>query len=206
MSELSGKQRQSGKEEKDKKNKKAGLEKIAEKLRKFSVAPAVRFVVLFLILLVLISVGFSQLFTRYHDNVIWLMELTATLSGAVLSVFSDAVNYHGVFVSYRGFSVEIIDECTGLFEMLIYLAAVISFSTTIKKKLIGVAIGLPAIFLFNLIRIILLLVVGAGSYDAFNFMHLYLWQVTLIIMISSIWILWLYLVVYREKRTVAVSS
>lgn len=200
MSKPSRKKRPSGNEPIE------NAEKTGKKSKKFTVPPAVRFVVLFLVLLVLISVGFSQLFTRYHDNVIWLMELTATLSGAVLSVFSDAANYHGVFVSYKGFSVEIIDECTGLFEMLIYLAAVASFSTTFKKKLIGVAIGIPAIFLFNLIRIILLLVVGASSFDTFNFMHLYLWQVTLIIMIASIWIMWLYLVVYREERTVAVSS
>jgi len=163
------------------------------------ISPVVRFVVLFLVLLVLISIGFSQLFTRYHDNVLWLMEMTAAISGSILSIFSSNVSYAGVNVSYMGFSVEIIDECTGLFEMLIYLAAVFSFSTTFRKKLIGIAMGLPAIFLFNLARIALLLVVGARWYAAFDFMHLYLWQVTLIIMISTIWILWLYLVVYREK-------
>jgi len=172
----------------------------------------VRFVVLFLVLLMLVSAGFSQLFTRYHDNVLWLMEWTANITGATLSVFSDKVTYTGVYVTYKGFSVEIIDECTGLFEMLIFLAAVLSFSTTIRKKLLGIAIGFPAIFVFNLIRITLLLVAGASSFEMFNFMHLYLWQVTLIIMISTIWIGWLYLVVYRDDRkskqktTVAVSS
>jgi len=180
--------------------------------RKPRISPVVRFVVTFLVLLLLISVGFSQLFTRYHEHVVWLMEWTATISGATLSIFSDSVQYSGVFVTYKGFSVEIIDECTGLFEMLIYIAAVMSFSTGIRKKLIGVAIGLPAIFIFNLARITLLLVAGASSFTVFNFMHLYLWQVTLIIMISTVWIIWLYLVVYRDSRkdkqktTVAVSS
>ncbi len=122
------------------------------------------------------------------------------ISGAILSLFSDSVHYSGVYVSYKGFSVEIIDECTGLFEMLIYLAAVLSFSTTIRKKLLGIAMGLPAIFVFNLVRITILLVAGASSMELFNFMHLYLWQVTLIIMISTIWIGWLYLVVYRDSR------
>lgn len=164
------------------------------------ISPVVRFVVLFLVLLILISIGFSQLFTRYHDKILWLMEGTAMISGAILSLFSDSVHYSGVYVSYKGFSVEIIDECTGLFEMLIYLAAVLSFSTTIRKKLLGIAMGLPAIFVFNLVRITILLVAGASSMELFNFMHLYLWQVTLIIMISTIWIGWLYLVVYRDSR------
>nr|MBN2278368.1 exosortase H [candidate division Zixibacteria bacterium] len=174
--------------------------------KKFTISPVARFVILFLVLLLAISIGFSQLFTRYHDDVLWLMELTASISGNVLGLFSGEVSHNGVFVNYAGFSVEIIDECTGLFEMLIYLAAVLSFATTIRKKLLGVAFGLPAIFLFNVIRIIALLLAGAKSYPVFQFMHLYLWQVTLIIMIAAIWILWLYLVVYREKRPVAVSS
>jgi archaeosortase B (VPXXXP-CTERM-specific) len=183
-----------------------GREKAYETAAKQSARPVIRFVVLFLVLLVFISVGFSQVFTRYHDQVTWLMELTATITGATLSVFTRDVSYSGVHVGYKGFSVEIIDECTGLFEMLIYLAAVFSFATSIRKKLIGVAMGLPAIFIFNVARITVLVVVGAYSWVTFNFMHLYLWQVTLILMISTIWVAWLYLVVYREKRSVAVSG
>ena len=184
-------------------NKPAGSEnKNSDRVkdRKPRISPVVRFVVTFLVLLVLISVGFSQLFTRFHDQILWLMEDTAAISGGVLSLFSEQVYYSGVFVTYKGFSVEIIDECTGMFEMLIYLAAVFSFSTTVRKKLIGVAIGIPAIFVFNVVRIIILLLAGASSFRMFNFMHLYFWQVTLIIMISTIWIGWLYLVVYRDVR------
>jgi archaeosortase B (VPXXXP-CTERM-specific) len=170
------------------------------------ISPMVRFVVLFLVFLLIVGVAFSQLITRYHDNILWLMRLTATLTGAIVSIFSSNVYYSGVIVSFRGFSVEIIDECTGLFEMLIYIAAVAAFSTSIRKKLLGIAIGIPAIFLFNLARIIFLLLAGAYSKSLFDFMHLYFWQATLIIMISSVWIGWLYLVVYREKRTLEVSS
>jgi archaeosortase B (VPXXXP-CTERM-specific) len=173
---------------------------------RMTVSPVVRFVVLFLVLIVVVSVLFSQVFTRYHDQMLWLMEITATIAGGTLSVFTDHVEYSGVHVYYHGFSVEIIDECTGLFEMLLYIAAVLSFSTTWRKKLIGLLMGIPAIFLFNLIRITVLLVVGANSFQAFKFMHIYFWQVTLIIMIATIWITWLYLVVYREKRVLAVSG
>lgn len=171
-----------------------------------TVSPVVRFVILFLVLIVVVSALFSQVFTRYHDQMLWLMEITATIAGSTLSIFADNVDYSGVHVYYHGFNVEIIDECTGLFEMLLYVAAVLSFSTTWGKKLIGLLMGIPAIFIFNLIRITVLLVVGANSMPAFKFMHIYFWQVTLIIMIATIWITWLYLVVYREKRVMAVSN
>ncbi len=186
------------------------MNKRREKKRKkethSALRPVVRFVILFLILIIIVSVIFSQLFTRYHDKMLWLMEDTAAVCGGILSVFSDQINYSGVNIWYKGFSVEIIDECTGLFEMLIYIAAVLAFSTSIRNKLIGLAIGLPAILVFNIIRISVLVVVGSYSWIMFNFMHLYFWQITLIIMIATIWVSWLYLVVFREKRAVAVSD
>jgi len=165
-----------------------------------NIPPVYRFIIYFLISLIVISIIFSQVFTRYHDNFVWMMELTAFLSGGAIDIFSDKVYCDGVFVTYDSFPVEIIDACTGLFEMLIYLAAVFSFSTSFRNKLLGAALGLPAIYIFNVLRIIVLLIVGASSMSAFHFMHLYLWQVILIMVIAGVWIGWLYLVVFREKR------
>jgi len=182
------------------------IEKINRNKPRITVSPVVRFVVLFLISILVVSIVFSQISTRYHDRMLWLMEFTVTIAGGALSIFSGDVVYSGVNIYYHGFNVEIIDECTGLFEMLIYIAAVLSFSTTWRKKIIGFLMGIPTIFVFNLIRIAVLLVVGAGSFQAFKFMHLYFWQVTLIIMIATIWIAWLYLVVFREKRVMAISG
>ncbi len=164
-----------------------------------SISPVTRFVILFLLMLLLVSIVFSQLFTRFHDNMTWLMRMTTSISGWVLCLFAADASYSGVLIHYRNFSLEIIDECTGLFEMLIFFAAVLSYPTGFRKKLTGFALGIPAIFVFNLIRIIFLMIAGAYSVRLFDFMHLYLWQATLIIMIASIWVGWLYLVVYRVK-------
>ncbi len=168
--------------------------------------PAIRFVLTFIISLAVLGYIYSYFTAKYHDDLTVIMEATATFSGWIASLFSNEVTYSGKYVTYQGFAVEIIDECTGMLEMVIYLAAVISFSTSIKKKLIGVLIGIPAIYLFNILRIFVLLVAGASSQKAFDFMHLYFWQATLIIMIATVWVGWLYLVVYREKRPVAVSG
>jgi len=164
-----------------------------------SISPITKFVVLFLVMLVIVSVIFSQLFTRFHDNMLWLMKMTTSIAGWTLTLFTNDASYSGVNIVCRNFTLEIIDECTGLFEMLIFIAAVVSFPTTFRKKLSGFAMGIPAIFIFNLVRIIFLTLAGAYSIKVFDFMHLYLWQATLIIMIASIWVGWLYLVVYRAK-------
>ena len=159
-----------------------------------------------MILLVAMGIIFSQWLSRYHEQIAWLMKLTGSIVGGLMAIFSSDVTYIGSSVSFKGFVVEIIDECTGLFEMVIYLAAVLAYSTTFKKKLLGISFGLPAIFIFNLIRIIALLLAGASSQKLFDFMHLYFWQVTLIIMIAVTWVGWLYLVVYSEKKSHTVSS
>jgi len=64
-------------------------------------------------------------------------------------------------------------------------------------------LGLPALYLFNVLRIIFLTVVGVYYHDLFDFMHLYFWQATLILMITSVWVMWILLVVSREKKTPA---
>ena len=45
----------------------------------------------------------------------------------------------------------------------------------------------------------LLIVVGRFWPAAFNFMHLYFWQATMIIMITSIWLLWIIKVVRTDE-------
>jgi len=180
----------------NKKNKKKSLK----------LNPALKFVLLFVIILVVLGYSYAYVTASHIDKMESFLVFTTTLTGGFASIFSGEVHYYSKFITYKGFSVEIIDECTGLLEIVIYLSAVLAFSTTIKKKLLGIAIGVPAILIFNIIRIFVLLIVGAHSKSVFDFMHLYFWQATLIIMIGSIWIGWLYLVVFREKRSVAVST
>jgi exosortase H (IPTLxxWG-CTERM-specific) len=171
-----------------------------------STRPVLRFVLTFVVLLAVLGGAYAWVSSTWHDQFLWLMESTATLSGVVLSPFSDNVRWDGQICSFNYFDVRIIDECTGVFEMVIFAAAVLAFPTTWRKKLLGLLLGIPAIYLFNLLRIVLLLVVGSHSYRTFEFMHLYFWQVTLIVIIATIWIGWLMLVVYREEESLAVSG
>ena len=54
------------------------------------------------------------------------------------------------------------------------------------------------IYVMNVARIVALLVVGRYSDYWFDFMHLYFWQVTMIVMIASAWMAWLWWVVRDE--------
>ena len=109
-------------------------------------------------------------------------------------------------VSLPNFSVEVVGECTGLYEMLIFLAAMIAYPAGWKKKLIGAGLGIPFLYGVNIVRLIFIMVMGNWSPKTFDFMHLYFWQVAMILIIVSAWVLWIEKVVHYERKAVAVHS
>lgn len=168
-------------------------------------APVLRFIVTFLVCLAGGGALYAFLSTSFHSVLKWLMRVTALIAGGAVALFSNSAGYQDQMCSFRGFQVQIIDECTGVLEIVIYTAAVLAYPTTWRKKLWGILLGAPAIYTFNVIRIIVLLIVGAYSQKVFDFLHLYFWQVTLIIIIATIWVAWLLLVVHRDRKGMAVS-
>ncbi len=160
--------------------------------------PAYRFVFLFLVFLGIIAWLYPMFRERHVEVVDALAEFTAAAEYYLFSVFTDRVSLAGKVVSFHGFAVHIIEECTGVYEVLIFAAAVLAFPTTIGKKGVGMGLGIPLLYLFNVLRIGVLLLVGKYQPEYFDFMHLYFWQATLILMITSVWLLWITQVVNRD--------
>lgn len=169
-----------------------------EKARAAFFNPANRFVVLFLIYLAALAFFYPKFSLRYANVVEWLSELTAILGGLSIDLFSHEVEQKGKMIIYGSFAVEIIEECTGLYEILIYAAAVLAFPTTLLKKGIGILLGAPILYATNVSRIVFLVWIGRYYPATFDFMHLYFWQATLILMITSVWLLWIFVVVRHE--------
>ncbi|CAD7773173.1 Transmembrane exosortase (Exosortase_EpsH) [Candidatus Methanoperedenaceae archaeon GB50] len=135
---------------------------------------------------------FSVVYILFRGSIAFLNDLTAIVLGFILSIFGLDAAASGSAVRVNGFGMEIVDECTGIFEMLVYAAAVLAFPTSRNKKAIGLAFGIPLLGLLNMVRLICLAFVGMYYPESFEFVHLYLWQVTLILLIVivlSIWIL-----------------
>ncbi len=121
-----------------------------------------------------------------HDP---LCTLIARLSGALLTPFG-AVLVQGNRLAFDGFWVVVVEACNGVLPTLIYLAAVFAFPTTWTARLWGGAIGIPAIFALNLIRVASLLVLGAHWPSVFEQVHIYVWQTLVVALSMGIWIFW----------------
>ena len=147
------------------------------------------------LLLVLI---FSVLYILFSGSITFLNDLTATALGFILSMLGLDAAVNSSTVHVNEFGMKIVDECTGIFEMLVYAAAVLAFPTSRDKKAIGLAFGVPLLGLLNMVRLICLAFVGMYDPESFEFVHLYLWQVTLILLIVIVLLIWILRVVKVE--------
>ncbi len=89
-------------------------------------------------------------------------------------------NEAGMFITLGQFKFRIIYECTGIYAWIAYSAAVLAYPTDFRKRLLGFALGIPAIYVVNLVRFIFLGMIGAWWPQTFEFAHAYLWQIIII--------------------------
>ena len=63
-----------------------------------------------------------------------LIKATAAIEYALLAPFTDQAVLRDTYIQFGSFGVEIISECTGLFEVAIYAACVLAFPTSWRNK------------------------------------------------------------------------
>ena len=164
--------------------------------------PIIRFCLLFVGMLIVLTFAFPYFSEKFDPQFTWFMAATADITGFFLKLLGLSAQTSGRIVSLPNFSVEIVGECTGLYEMLIFLAAIIAYPSGWRKKLIGAGLGIPILYGINIVRMVFITLVGNWSPKTFDFMHMYFWQVAMILIILSVWVLWIEKVVHYERKTV----
>lgn len=149
----------------------------------------VTFLVLFVLLLggsfALISYGWV------NDHVVEpFTGLVAKASGAVLGVLGQDVQMYGTIIRSPRFAVNIRNGCNGVEAMLIFLAAVLAFPAPWRSRLVGLALGIVAIQVVNLIRVVALFLTGAYFPRFFDASHTVVWQTVVILFSVLLWIVW----------------
>jgi len=127
-------------------------------------------------------------FAREHVHAP-LARFLVRLVSAVLSPLG-TVSADGANLYFRGFDIEIVEACDGVLPTFIYLAAVLAFPSGWRSKLWGAALGVPAIFAINLLRLMSLVVVGVWRPDLFERVHIYVWQTLVIALSMALWVFW----------------
>ena len=159
----------------------------------YSTISAYRFSLLFLVLLgaLFLALGLLPVSSLLGSILHGLIDLTGSLVVVFLKPFGVPVVYADTFVTVSGFRMLIDAECTALYFLLIFSAAVIaSPSHNISYKIKGILAGGVIIVFLNVLRIAVLGVTGANFPAIFDFVHIYLWQGAFAIAVFFIWLSW----------------
>ena len=150
-----------------------------------------RDVIRFILLFIGFCTVFYLLFYRFMDYFSFLEDITASVLGFLLSLSGMDVTVNGNNVTLDGLGLRIIDECTAIFGAIVYLSCILAYPTNPGKKVIGIAFGFPALYAINMVRLVVLAVVGVSTPEAFEYVHTYLWQTIFIVFVIIIWLIWL---------------
>ncbi len=96
-----------------------------------------------------------------------------------------------LYTAHGGERLVVIAECTGVYTTIIYLSIIGAYPARISEKLIGLVIGVPAIHLLNLIRMVFVALVLYHKRELFEFFHGYLWQGSFVIFMLVLVIFWM---------------
>ena len=96
----------------------------------------------------------------------------------------------GSFISSREFSIEIVSGCTGIFTFILLFSAIVSFPVSWRSRLRAILAGALLIGLLNEVRIISLFYIGRSFPEAFDDIHIYVWQGVIIVAVAFYFYAW----------------
>lgn len=129
-----------------------------------------------------------------------LNRLTTASSALLLSCLGPAPIVRGDMLTYSGFTVRIIAECSALLPFILYGTFVAAYPAAAAKKLQGLLWGLPILFFANSARIAAVTWCGADLPRYFNYFHTYLGQVFMLLLIVAISAIWVHLAGSERDR------
>ena len=149
----------------------------------------IRFLVTFLLIL---GGSFTVLSLQpVNDTVIEpFTAVIADVSGWSLNALGQDITMHGTVIRSEKFAVNIRNGCNGVEAMVILLAAIVAFPATWKARFVGLGLGIVAIQLVNLVRVVALFLTGAYLPKLFDSSHTVIWQTVVILSAVLLWIFW----------------
>ena len=155
-----------------------------------------KFISLFLISL---SV-FYFISIRFESSIpFFSMKSTTEVLYSLLKAIGINVSAGEYNIIFPSFSLEIIRQCTGIFEVITIVSCILAFPSSVKKKIVGITLAVPIIYLFNMGRLVFLSVLGIYYLFLFSAVHEYLLQLTFVFLVVFFWIFWTKRVVKNEK-------
>ena len=84
----------------------------------------------------------------------------------------------------------IVQECTGIFALFTFVAALLAYPTSVRQKGLGLLLGLPAFFVYSFLRLVALGVVAHHNPGWIHYYHLYFMVLLNLGFSLFLWVSW----------------
>lgn len=150
--------------------------------------PIVRFIVLFVGLLLAFQIAYYEFLTPSSAFRSYLAFSTKT-AALLLRLVGEPVRVSGDVMSST-FSMSVSRGCDGLQALAILALGVLAFPVEARKKIPGVGVGVALILVLNIVRIATLFSAGVHFPKQFQTLHVHVWPAVLIFAALAFWMLW----------------
>jgi exosortase family protein XrtM len=149
----------------------------------------IRFVVLFA-LIFLAGMALHRV-TRAKTAPFLVDILDVKAAATLINVFtpSEGVVAKGDLIQ-GGVTIEVAQGCDGFECLMLLVAALIAFPAKWRSKLVGLALGVPLVYVCNLARIVVLYYVERHAPAHFQLVHVYVAQTALIVICCVFFLVW----------------
>ena len=117
--------------------------------------------------------------------------LLASTSKAIMHFLGVEVRGVGPFLLSSEFATTVGFGCGGLQVLAFLIAAMVAFPASLTKRALGIVLGAALIFALNVVRIVVLNIVGRTSPEAFEYLHVNLFPAILVVLVGVFWLQWL---------------
>jgi exosortase/archaeosortase family protein len=165
----------------------------------------------YLVLTVLLMVGFYAILYHPYAEDSWpaqaltqYLRVTANASVWVLQLLGESASASDTQVFGR-FPYVVVLDCAALDAQALFAAAVLAFPARAWTKVLGVVLGLSAIFGINVARLVLLYFAGARSRELFHVLHEEVMVFAVIALVCLMFLLWAQLALRTGRKSAVVS-
>jgi len=115
----------------------------------------------------------------------------AGIASVALELLGIPVSLDGAIIGASGFLAIIAQQCTAIELLLVFSAAVLVCPVSLKTRAVALLLGIPALCVLNLIRVISLVLIGIGFPQHLDLAHLVIWQTAMVVVAFTMWLLWM---------------
>jgi len=125
----------------------------------------------------------------------------ATAAAGLSRLFGTQTRASGMTLISGPVSLSVKKGCNGVEALIILASAILAFPERWSRRLVGLLFGAIAIFGFNLLRLVNLLLVAVYFPAQLELFHIYIWQTLIVLIAFGVFLLWGTLVASKSRGT-----